>query len=445
MKQTLSRCRDAMRGRRSRRRIYLRGFALLGLAAVACSAAAGARTPPTPAPSSRTAATRGPRDASARVVRVALGDGLAQVRVTSAGGWQLYADDGRTVVALTKPGERWMLERDGTGIRARRDDSHPVSARERTVLARPTDADGQITFNDRRYRGELAITATGDGLSVVNRVKMDDYLRGVVPLEIGTSAAADASAVEAQAVAARSYAVTHLGSAGRLYDMRATVADQVYGGVGAETSVGNLAVTATSGLVLLYAGQVVNAPYFSTCGGSTAEPQDVWRTSAEPYLRRVSDQIPGTTHFYCEGAPKYRWTRAFGREDLRQNIARYVRTLPGGGPVSSVRAVSVTDVTPAGRVGTLKVEADQRTIVLHGNEIRSALRLPSGELLYSTYFSVAAAAGRDGIETLTLNGGGNGHGVGMCQAGAIGRARAGQDFRTILRTYYPGTTVGTIE
>jgi stage II sporulation protein D len=67
--------------------------------------------------------------------------------------------------------------------------------------------------------------------------------------------------------------------------------------------------------------------------------------------------------------------------------------------------------------------------------------------LYSTYFSVNVdvASGRRGVETLTLRGGGNGHGVGMCQSGAIGRARAGQDFRTILRTYYPGTTVGTIQ
>jgi len=421
----------------------LRAVALVGLVGIACSAAAASHS--TSAPPVRSTGTATPRGASARVVRIALGEGLAQVRLTSAGAWQLFAEDGRTAVALTKPGERWLLEREGTSVRAMREDSRPVSARERTVLARPADADGQISFNGRRYRGELAITVTGEGLIVVNRLNMDDYLKGVVPLEIGTFAAVDAPAVEAQAVSARSYAVTHLGSGGRLYDMRATVADQVYGGAGAETGVGNLAVDATSGLVLLYAGQVVNAPYFSTCGGSTAEPEDVWRTSAEPYLKRVSDQIPGTTHFYCEGAPKYRWTRTFGREELRQNIARYVRTLPGGGSVTSVRAVTVADVTPAGRVGTLTVETDRKTIALHGNEMRSALRLPSGEILYSTYFSVDAVAGRDGIETLTLNGGGNGHGVGMCQAGAIGRARAGQDFRTILRTYYPGTTVATIE
>jgi stage II sporulation protein D len=422
-----------------------RALILLGLAAMACSAAAASRMPAGATLPHTRAAAGSPLSASARGVRVALNERLAQVRLTSTGAWQLFAEDGRTAVALTRPGERWLLEREGTTVRAMREDSRPVSARERTVLARPADADGQIAFNGRRYRGELAITATGDGLTVVNRINMDDYLKGVVPLEIGTSAVADAPAVEAQAVTARSYAVTHLGSGGRLFDMRATVADQVYGGAGAETTVGNLAVDATSGLVLLFAGRVVNAPYFSTCGGSTAEPEDVWRASAEPYLKRVSDQIPGTTHFYCEGAPKFRWTQTFGHEELRQNMARYVRTLPGGGAVASVRSVTVSEVTPAGRVATLAVETDRKTIVLRGNEIRSALRLPSGEILYSTYFSVDAVAGRDGIERLTLKGGGNGHGVGMCQAGAIGRARAGQDFRTILRTYYPGTTVGTIE
>ncbi len=425
------------------RRGSFKALALLGVAAVACSAAAATRgTASTP---SRATAARDRRGASARTVRVALSENVAQVRLTSTGAWQLYAEDGRTAVALTQPGERWVLERDGSAVRAMREDSRPVTARERTVIARPGDNEGQIMLGTKRYRGELLITATSQGLTVVNRINMDDYVKGVVPLEIGTSAVADEAAVAAQAVAARSYAVTHMESGSRLFDLRATVADQVYGGAGAETRVGNLAVDATSGLVLLYGGQVVNAPYFSTCGGSTAEPQDVWRTGAEPYLKRVSDQIPGTPRFYCDGAPKFRWTRTYSREALRETIARYVAGLSNGGSVGSVRSVRVTDVTPAGRVATLEVETDRRTLALRGNEMRSALRLPGGEILYSTYFSVDAVSGRDGVERLTLSGGGNGHGVGMCQSGAIGRARAGQDFRTILRTYYPGTTVGTIE
>jgi stage II sporulation protein D len=321
-----------------------------------------------------------------------------------------------------------------------------VSLRESPIIVRPLDPDGTIAFAGRHWRGELLVSAGEEGLVVVNRIRMDDYLRGVVPLEIGTTALGDAAAVEAQAVTARSYAVTRLGDGRRAYDLTATTQDQVYGGADAETAVSDRAVAATAGLVLLYGGHVVNAPYHANCGGFTAAPQDAWRPGSEPYLQRVSDQIPGTKRFYCDRAPRFRWTRTVSRDDLRRAIGRYVERLPGGaGGIGAVTNVAVTSVTPAGRVATLTVDTDRGRWSLHGDEIRSALRSPAGELLYSTYFSLDVTAGRGGVESLTLRGGGNGHGVGMCQSGAIGRARAGQDFRTILRTYYPGTSIGTIE
>ena len=365
--------------------------------------------------------------------------------MSAASPWEIFAADGRTPVAVTQVNERWVLQRDGRGIAAMREDSRPVSAREPVLIVRPLDADGLLLFNSRRWRGELVISLGGDGLLVVNRLNMDDYLKGVVPQEIGTSLPRDQAAIEAQAVSARSYAVTRLTDPSRAFDMRGNVSDQVYGGASAETRVGNAAVEATSGLVLLYGGQPVNAPYFASCGGTTAEPQDVWRDVAQPYLKRVSDQIPGTDRFYCDEAPKHRWKVAFSQEQVRQSLSKYMRAQSlAGSTFAHVKSLRVTDVTPAGRVAQLTAETDRGTVQLRGNEIRSALRLPSGDLLYSTYFNVDAVTGRDGIESVTLNGGGNGHGVGMCQAGAIGRARAGQDFRTILRTYYPGTTVGTL-
>jgi stage II sporulation protein D len=80
---------------------------------------------------------------------------------------------------------------------------------------------------------------------------------------------------------------------------------------------------------------------------------------------------------------------------------------------------------------------------VRGNDIRFVLRQPGGEILNSTDFSIESHTTNDGLlARLVVRGNGNGHGVGMCQWGAIGRARAGQDFRTILRTYFPGTTVG---
>ncbi len=386
------------------------------------------------------------RDASMRFVRVDLASHAATVELTADGGWMLFAADGVTPLAVTQPGERWLLERDGGRVSARRVDSSPVSLRDTTIIARSTDPDGTVRFNQRRYRGELRIRVSGSELMVVNRLRMDDYVRGVVPLEIGTNDAGDLAAVEAQAVAARSYAYTRLAGPARPYDVVATVQDQVYGGANAETSTGNRAVEETAGLVLQYDGRVVNAPYHANCGGSTAAPEDSWNVDSEPYLRRVSDRIPGTDRYYCDWAPKFRWTRSYTAEQLRASLSRYVRALPGGAAgLSRVRDIRVTAVTPAGRVATLTVDSDHGRWSLRGNQIRAGLRLPSGEMLYSTYFSVDADVRGGEVRRLTLQGGGNGHGIGMCQTGAIGRARAGQDFRTILGTYYPGTTVGTLE
>jgi stage II sporulation protein D len=200
--------------------------------------------------------------------------------------------------------------------------------------------------------------------------------------------------------------------------------------------------------VLQYAGRVVNAPYHSACGGSTAAAEEIWRTSSEPYLQRVSDQIPGTDRFYCDIAPRFRWTRTLDGATLRAALVKYLSTYtqtPGGYP-GTPHDVEVDTRTPSGRVGTLKIATDRGNYVLRGNDVRYVLRAPGGEILNSTAFTVESTPDRDGsIARLVVRGTGYGHGVGMCQWGAIGRARAGQDYLTILRTYYPGTTVGALE
>ena len=118
-------------------------------------------------------------------------------------------------------------------------------------------------------------------------------------------------------------------------------------------------------------------------------------------------------------------------------------SVPAGG-VGVVRELRAEATTGSGRVAELVIVADRGLYRLRGNEIRSVLRTAAGEMLNSTYFTVerSPAARGESAAVATLVGRGYGHGVGMCQWGAIGRARAGQDYRAILRTYYPGTSVG---
>ena len=389
------------------------------------------------------------RNASDRTVRVGLSTSASSAASLSASGdWQLYAAGADRLVARVSAGETWRIERNGARMRGVGPDGIASAWQSGGIVARSASG-ALVALNGKRYRGELLFVQGDSGITIVNRVRMDDYLRGVVPLEIGTKDPRDSSAVQAQAVTARSYAYVHAGgSSTRPYDVSASVSDQIYGGADVETSVSNAAVSTTRGLVLQYDGRVVNAPYHSTCGGSTAAADEIWRTNGEPYLQRVSDQIPGTDRYYCDIAPRFRWTRTLDGETLRAALVRYLAvytTTPGGYP-GTPRDVQVDTRTPSGRVGTLKIATDRGNYVLRGNDVRYVLRAPGGEILNSTSFNVQVTAGRDGaITQLVLRGTGFGHGVGMCQWGAIGRARAGQDFHTILRTYYPGTSVGPIE
>jgi stage II sporulation protein D len=314
------------------------------------------------------------------------------------------------------------------------------------VVVRPEPGNPFVVWNGKRYRGELVVSATDSGLLVVNRLPMDDYLRGVVPLEIGNRTAAEFAAVQAQAVAARTYAYKHLNDT-RAFDMYATVQDQVYGGVDAEKPQADSAIRTTADVVVLYAGQPISTPYSSTCGGSTAAVSEVWYTQPdEPYLRPVSDRIPGSDHYYCDPSPRFTWTQSFDGPGLRAVMEKYLAAYTNAPKTGVGRITDIRELgkTPSGRVAALEVRTDSGTYRLRGNDIRFVLRDPKGAILNSTYFNFTTEQSRGEVSALNVNGRGYGHGIGMCQWGAIGRARAGQNYRTILETYYRGTTIGRI-
>ena len=303
-----------------------------------------------------------------------------------------------------------------------------------------------VIWNGKRYRGILRISQSDSGYLVVNELPMDSYLRGVVPLEIGNRTSAEFAAVQAQAVAARTYAYKHLNNV-RAFDMYSTVQDQVYGGVDAEKPQSDSAIAATADIVVLYNGQPISTPYHSTCGGSTAAVTEVWYNQPdEPYLRPVSDRIPGSDHFYCDPSPRFAWTQNYDAAGLRAVIEKYLASYTNA-PKSGIG--NITDIredgrTPSGRIRALSVQTESGTYSLRGNDIRFVLRDPKGVILNSTYFNFQESKANGEVSALNIDGTGYGHGIGMCQWGAIGRARAGQNFRTILETYYPGTTIGRI-
>ena len=393
-------------------------------------------------------------------VRIALATSDESATVGGTGTWRIYNRNSANLVTSGSPGDAMKIEPRSGQLVVVRSDGSVTSRRSGPLLIRATTPGSFVTYEGKRYRGDLIITPATAGVLVVNRLGVESYLRGVVPLEIGDRKPGEEAAVEAQAVAARSYAYKKMSEAGnRGFDMYGSIQDQAYGGVNAEKPMSDAAVSSTRDMVIKYAGRIINTPYHSTCGGRTAATSEVWwRQPDQPYLQPVSDQVPGTSSSYCDVSPRFRWTASFDGEQLRNSLEKYLASItPATEPavaVSSstprlslgrVTSFRVEGRTASDRVASVSIQTARGNYVVRGNDVRFILRTPSGGLLNSTYFTAETTSdGTGGIGNLVLRGGGYGHGIGMCQWGAIGRARAGQDYRTILTTYYRGTTVSRV-
>ena len=157
------------------------------------------------------------------------------------------------------------------------------------VLIEPAGEWPVVVGSWRRYRGRVRARAVGNETLVINELNMESYLKGVVPVEMGPSQFPELDALKAQAVAARTYAVAHLGDHDdEGWDLCATPACQAYSGRSAEHSLSNRAVAETAGLVAAYLGEPIDAMYTSTCGGHTEDAAVLFADRAQPYLIGVA-------------------------------------------------------------------------------------------------------------------------------------------------------------
>jgi stage II sporulation protein D len=356
---------------------------------------------------------------------------------------------GSSALAVTGPdgSHLWMIPRGETWQAAFAGNSFTFASRGwlspplQMVTLTPSQANGMITIDGRGYRGSIVLLPGQNGITVVNRVGLESYLFGVVSAEMGRRAPTEQAALRAQAVVSRTYALRNLGRwKAQGYDLSATVSDQVYSGQSAETPEGSAAVNDTRGRVLTYEGALIEAFFYSTCGGRTADGAEVFRGAARPYLKSVEDRAADGS-VYCSISPRYRWHEEWTGDAL---LATLQRNLPAvtrvaGSDVRVVSAVRVAHRGSSGRVDQLAIGLGGPEIRVDGPLIRQVMRPISGEPLRSTAFELVATNGPQGITRLVVDGMGSGHGVGLCQWGAVGRARAGQGYEQILAAYFPGT------
>lgn len=294
---------------------------------------------------------------------------------------------------------------------------------EGVVRLSPTGG-GRLYVAIRPYRAVLELRRTTAGrLTVINELDLEEYLYGVLKMEVDPRWPVET--LKAQAVASRTLALSSLNrfqSEG--YDVRATTDTQVYGGLSAEDPRATAAVDATRGEIMTFQGQPIFAAYHSDSGGYTESAELVWG-GRYPYLRGVPDPT-------SNGSPTQEWT-------LRLDLSAFEDRLRRAGKlVSGISLIDVVEVTPSGRAGTVRIVSSQGTLLLKGTELRTVL---GPEVLRSTLFTVRLISGEQAA--VEFIGRGSGHGVGLSQWGARGQALLGRTYTEILSYYYTGITLET--
>ena len=331
-----------------------------------------------------------------------------------------------------------------------------------SFTVKPSTYEAFLSINNRNYLGNVQFTNEGNKyVRPINTIPMEDYLKGVIPKEVYTSWHAEA--LKSQAVAARTYALSY---ASKTIDD--TTSYQVYGGYEWYNST-NSAVDETFGKVLKYNGALINAVFSSSNGGIIESDYNAWGKASNPYFQVKTDPYD----------PQTKWSLTIQKQqidlsakDLKNPDAWWNQTKEADEKIAGkIKAQMQTETQFKGKeikiVGISKVNLYQLTsgqrmskgdisvtYVVKGevdqdNKLAVKTWNRVGEkadnirfMLDGTRFKSLMVTKQDPIgETITIEGKGNGHGVGLSQFGANAMAAQGKSYTDILNFYYPGVSL----
>jgi len=361
------------------------------------------------------------------------------VGIFSGRGLTACSITGRAPIALADENGRQLAELPaGAAVTATVDDGKVLVSCERPhgrgrsaryVLTSPSPIEVKPDGSKARaYRGTIEVSAHEDHLALIDRVALEDYLRGVLPSEIPSSFSREA--LRAQAIAARTYAIMSLqkhGSEG--FDLCDGPHCQVYLGVAGERPATDAAVRDTAGLVLTYQHKVIQAVYCDSCGGRTAGNETAWQGSDPlPYLRPVPDTDRHGA--LCNESPRNVWTRQIPESKLATALVKF----KVAAPITAIEPASTDD---NGRPQAYTIRGSQGDVTIRGGVLRDAVNRALGATTLPSADFTAAPNG----DSFVFAGRGSGHGVGLCQWGANAMAKAGRTAAEILAHYYTGAAV----
>jgi len=332
------------------------------------------------------------------------------------------------------------------------------------VIFEIKSVDNYLKVNNRNYRGYIYIYKNFNNFYIINKLNIEDYLKGVVPSEMPDNF--NLEALKAQAVASRTYVLSRIKDK-NIYDVTSTPDTQTYLGMDKENEKTNRAVIETEDEVITYDGKLIEAVYHSTSGGYTENNENVWSSNPYPYLRGVESP-------YEEKSPHFEWNKSFTNYKVQRLIKKYIldNNLPDIGEVLSFEVIR-RGVSP--RVVEIKIVGMYDDLILKGTTFQSIFGLKSTwfDFEFKNYTSPSITSFisileivplfKPGFESIVnkftpyensvydarkkrwdivvFTGKGWGHGVGMSQWGAQGLSENGYNYKDIIKHYYTGVEI----
>lgn len=287
-----------------------------------------------------------------------------------------------------------------------------------SLLIEPDDPEA-ITINSRPFRGNIQfIRKSNNKLLVVNRIGLEDYVKGILYHE--ASHYWPMEALKAQAIVSRTYAVYQMqGNSSRDFDVTSDIYSQVYGGQVSERYRTSIAVDETAGKVIFYNGKIIPAYFHATCGGHTENAAILWNIDLAP--------LRGVACPFCRESPHFSWHYDLPLKEIAKKVSS------AGFKVKDIKGINIEARDPSQRITNLIIKSGDGEVKISAKDFREIM---GPNIIRSTNFSVRIEQ-RDAV----FEGIGWGHGVGLCQWGAYFMAKDGRNVEQILKYYYPGIDV----
>ena len=350
-----------------------------------------------------------------KIVRVLLADNQSQASIKHSGRVYVYTQDLEKKYKVSSPGTLAVRFLGNGKVQA-----GSLQASQPIIIEPAKDT--LLTWNDNIYAGKIFIVPAQNTFLLVEHADLETYLYGVLPYEMSHSWPIEA--LKAQAVAARTYTLKTIENIkNKYFDLYSDVRSQMYKGGGKQYDSVRTAVDETKSQVLMFNQHLFYTYYHGNCGGRTDDVTS-WDTAAKSIK-----PLSGASCAYDSHSKNYHW-----KSDIAYSkAAAYAKN---AGLEGKLKNIKIVRKTPSGRATLLSLHTSKGTKNVSCNKFRLAVGLKSCKIYLISF---------TGKGHIHFEGHGYGHGIGMCQDGAYGMAKAGKKYDQILKHYYPGSALVTLE